>query len=299
MSRHKLGLFFGASSYILWGLFPLYWPLVKPANPLEIVSHRAVWSLVFCLIALYFAKQFRTTFDMFRTPGVVLRFALSSALISVNWITYIWAVNHQHIVEASLGYYMQPIILVSLGVLAFKEKMRRTQWWAFGIATVGVIVLTLDFGRPPWVSFLLAGSWGSYSLVKKKLNLGALQGLAIETFISLPFYGGYLVYLALHGTGQFGNGVKLTTLLIGAGVVTAVPLLLFNGATTRLPFTMIGLLQYLTPTIQFALAVWLRHEPMPGARWIGFVFIWIALIILGRDLIKLGSSVDNSLAQPD
>jgi chloramphenicol-sensitive protein RarD len=299
MSRHKLGLFFGASSYILWGLFPLYWPLVKPANPLEIVSHRAVWSLVFCLIALYFAKQFRTTFDMFRTPGVVLRFALSSALISVNWITYIWAVNHQHIVEASLGYYMQPIILVSLGVLAFKEKMRRTQWWAFGIATVGVIVLTLDFGRPPWVSFLLAGSWGSYSLVKKKLNLGALQGLAIETFISLPFYGGYLVYLALHGTGQFGNSVKLTTLLIGAGVVTAVPLLLFNGATTRLPFTMIGLLQYLTPTIQFALAVWLRHEPMPGARWIGFVFIWIALIILGRDLIKSGGSVDNSLAQPD
>jgi len=299
MSRYKLGLFFGASSYILWGLFPLYWPLVKPANPLEIVSHRAVWSLVFCLIALYFAKQFRTTFDMFRTPGVVLRFALSSALISVNWITYIWAVNHQHIVEASLGYYMQPIILVSLGVLAFKEKMRRTQWWAFGIATVGVIVLTLDFGRPPWVSFLLAGSWGSYSLVKKKLNLGALQGLAIETFISLPFYGGYLVYLALHGTGQFGNSVKLTTLLIGAGVVTAVPLLLFNGATTRLPFTMIGLLQYLTPTIQFALAVWLRHEPMPGARWIGFVFIWIALIILGRDLIKSGGSVDNSLAQPD
>jgi chloramphenicol-sensitive protein RarD len=299
MSRHKLGLFFGASSYILWGLFPLYWPLVKPANPLEIVSHRAVWSLVFCLIALYFAKQFRTTFDMFRTPGVVLRFALSSALISVNWITYIWAVNHQHIVEASLGYYMQPIILVSLGVLAFKEKMRRTQWWAFVIATVGVIVLTLDFGRPPWVSFLLAGSWGSYSLVKKKLNLGALQGLAIETFISLPFYGGYLIYLALHGTGQFGNGVKLTTLLIGAGVVTAVPLLLFNGATTRLPFTMIGLLQYLTPTIQFALAVWLRHEPMPGARWIGFVFIWIALIILGRDLIKSGGSVDNSLAQPD
>jgi len=299
MSRHKLGLFFGASSYILWGLFPLYWPLVKPANPLEIVSHRAVWSLVFCLIALYFAKQFRTTFDMFRTPGVVLRFALSSALISVNWITYIWAVNHQHIVEASLGYYMQPIILVSLGVLAFKEKMRRTQWWAFGIATVGVIVLTLDFGRPPWVSFLLAGSWGSYSLVKKKLNLGALQGLAIETFISLPFYGGYLIYLALHGTGQFGNSVKLTTLFIGAGVVTAVPLLLFNGATTRLPFTMIGLLQYLTPTIQFALAVWLRHEPMPGARWIGFVFIWIALIILGRDLIKSGGSVDNSLAQPD
>ena len=299
MSRHKLGLFFGASSYILWGLFPLYWPLVKPANPLEIVSHRAVWSLVFCLIALYFSKQFRATFEMFRTPGVVLRFALASALISVNWITYIWAVNHQHIVEASLGYYMQPIILVSLGVLAFKEKMRKTQWWAFGIATVGVLVLTFDFGRPPWVSFLLAGSWGSYSLVKKKLNLGALQGLAIETFISLPFYGGYLIYLAINGTGQFGNGAKLTTLLIGAGVVTAVPLLLFNGATTRLPFTMIGLLQYLTPTIQFALAVWLRHEPMPSARWVGFVFIWVALVILGRDLIKSGGSVDNSLAQPD
>jgi chloramphenicol-sensitive protein RarD len=299
MSKAKLGLFFGASSYTLWGLFPLYWPLVNKANPLEIVSHRAVWSLVFCLIALAFGRQLKATFAMFKTPGVVPRFALAASLISVNWITYIWAVNHQKVVEASLGYYMQPIILVSLGVLAFKEKMRRTQWVAFGIASAGVIILTIDYGRPPWVSFALAFSWGSYSLVKKKLNLAALQGLAIETFCSLPFYGGYLIYLGLHHSGQFGHGPKLTILLMGAGVVTAVPLLLFNGAATRLPFTMIGLLQYLTPTIQFTIAVWVRHEPMPSARWIGFIFIWVALVVLGRDLIKSGGSVNNGVAELD
>jgi chloramphenicol-sensitive protein RarD len=170
---------------------------------------------------------------------------------------------------------------------------------AFIVAAIGVIVLTIDYGRPPWISFVLAFSWSSYSFVKKKINLGSLQGLAIETFIASFFYGAYLIWLSEQGKGQFGNGVGLTLLLIGAGVVTAVPLLLFNGATTRIPFTMIGLLQYLTPTIQFMLAVFLRHEPMPAGRWIGFVFIWVALVALGYDLVKSGSTRDNRLAQPD
>ena len=194
---------------------------------------------------------------------------------------------------------MQPILLVLMGILAFGEEMRKIQWVSFIVATVGVIILTIDYGRPPWISFALAFSWSSYSFVKKKINLGSLQGLAIETLISSVFYGSYLIWIGQKGEGQFGHGVGLTALLIGAGLVTAIPLLLFNGATLRIPFTTIGLLQYLTPTIQFMLAVFLRHEPMPSARWLGFVFIWTALIVLGYDLIKSGSPRDNSLAQPD
>ena len=299
MSKYRLGLIYGFSSYTLWGLFPLYWPLLKPATPLEMVSHRAVWSLVFCIIALAIGRQLKSTFAMMLLPGVLWKFILAAAFISVNWITYIWAVNHEQIVEASLGYYMQPILLVLMGILAFGEAMRKIQWISFIVATVGVIILTIDYGRPPWISFALAFSWSSYSFVKKKINLGSLQGLAIETLISSLFYGSYLIWIGQKGEGQFGHGVGLTALLICAGLVTAIPLLLFNGATLRIPFTTIGLLQYLTPTIQFMLAVFLRHEPMPSARWLGFVFIWTALIVLGYDLIKSGSPRDNSLAQPD
>ena len=299
MSKYRLGLIYGFSSYTLWGLFPLYWPLLQPATPLEMVAHRSVWSLVFCVILLSISHQLRSTFALMISPGIFWRFALAAFLISINWISYIWAVNNEQIVEASLGYYMQPILLVMMGILAFKEEMRKVQWAAFIIATIGVIILTIDYGRPPWISFALAFSWSSYSFVKKKINLGSLQGLAIETLISSVFYGAFLIWLGTNGTGQFGQSPGLTLLLIGAGLVTAIPLLLFNGATTRIPFTMIGLLQYLTPTIQFLLAVFLRHEPMPSGRWLGFVFIWLALITLGYDLIKSGSSRDNRLAQPD
>jgi chloramphenicol-sensitive protein RarD len=299
MSKTRLGFIYGFSSYTLWGLFPLYWPLLQPATPLEMVSHRAVWSLVICIIALAIMHQLKSTFALMLSPGVFWKFVLAAVFISANWLAYIWAVNNEQIVEASLGYYMQPILLVLLGIFVFKEELRKIQWVAFIVAAIGVVILTIDYGRPPWISFVLAFSWSSYSFVKKKINLGSLQGLAIETFIASFFYGAYLIWLAEQGTGQFGNGVGLTALLIGAGVVTAVPLLLFNGATTRIPFTMIGLLQYLTPTIQFMLAVFLRHEPMPAGRWIGFVFIWVALVALGYDLIKSGSTRDNRLAQPD
>jgi chloramphenicol-sensitive protein RarD len=299
MSRYRTGLIYGVSSYTLWGLFPLYWPLLKPATPIEMVSHRAVWSLVFCLIVLAIGHQLRATFALALKPGVFWKLTLAAVLISINWITYIWAVNHEQIVQASLGYYMQPILLVLMGIIAFKEEMRKIQWVSFLVATIGVIILTIDYGRPPLVSFALAFSWSSYSFVKKKINLGSLEGLAIETLISSVFYGAYLIWIGQRGEGQFGHGVGLTALLIGAGLVTAIPLLLFNGATLRIPFTTMGLLQYLTPTIQFMLAVFLRHEPMPSARWLGFVFIWIALITLGYDLIKSGSPRNNGLAQPE
>ena len=220
----------------------------------------------------------------------------TSALISVNWIVYIWATNNGHVVEASLGYYINPLVIIAFGVLLLKEKMRMGQWIAVGIATTGVAVLTIDYGRLPWVALALALSWGSYGVIKKMLGLGALEGLAIETMLSLIPYGIYLLILEKNGTGYFGHDAGLTMLLVSAGAITAIPLLLFNGSTTRLPYTIIGLLQYITPTIQFSIGVWVRHEDMPAARWIGFVIIWCALIALAIDLLRSSRAVDNRVA---
>ncbi|CAB4530532.1 unannotated protein [freshwater metagenome] len=295
-SEYSLGLLFGIGSYILWGLFPLYWPLLKPANPLEIVSHRAVWTLVFCLIILALTKQMHSTLAIIKRPKIMAGLFLTTILVSINWLTYIWATNNGHVVEAALGYYINPLIIIAFGVLLLREKMRPLQWLAVGIAAVGVTILTIDYGRLPWVAISLALSWGTYGLVKKKLDLGALDGLAIETLISLIPYAGYLIYLGNQGTGQFGQTPGLTILLISAGAVTAIPLLLFNGSTTRLPYSIIGLLQYITPTIQFSIGVWLRHEDMPLARWIGFLVIWLALIALGTDLVKSSRTVDDRVA---
>ena len=296
-SEYSLGLLFGFSSYILWGLFPLYWPLLEPANPLEIVAHRAVWTLVFCFIVLLLSKQIHSTLGVLKNPKAMAALLLTTILISINWITYIWATNNGHVVEAALGYYINPLIIIAFGVLLLREKMRPLQWLAVAIAAVGVLVLTIDYGRLPWVAISLALSWGSYGLVKKKLNLGALDGLAIETLISLIPYLGYLIYIGNQGDGQFGHSAGLTLLLISAGAVTAIPLLLFNGSTTRLPYSTIGLLQYITPTIQFSIGVWVRHEDMPAARWIGFVIIWFALIALGIDLVRSSRTLNDRIAE--
>ena len=296
MSKNKLGLLFGVSAYSLWGAFPLYWPLLEPANPLEIVSHRAVWTLVFCFIVLAATKALKSTLVTLKRPTVAVKVFLSSLLISINWLVYIWATNNEHVVEASLGYYINPLIIIGFGVIFLKEKMRPLQWAAVSIATLGVLVLTFDYGRLPWIALALAVSWGSYGLIKKQLGLGALEGLAIETFISSFFYLAYLIYIGNQGTGQFGQSWGLTALLISAGAVTAIPLLLFNGSTNRLPFTTIGLLQYITPTLQFSIGVWVLNEDMPTARWIGFLIIWAALVALAIDLIKSSRTVDNSVA---
>ena len=277
-------------------MFPLYWPLLEPANPLEIVSHRAVWTLVFCIIVLAISHALKSTLATFKRPKVAIKLFLASILISINWLVYIWATNNGHVVEASLGYYINPLIIIAFGVILLKEKMRQLQWVAVAIATVGVIILTVDYGRLPWVALGLALSWGTYGLVKKQLGLGALEGLAIETMIAFIPYCGYLIFIGSKGEGQFGNEIGLTALLISAGAVTAIPLLLFNGSTTRLPYSTIGLLQYITPTIQFSIGVWVNHEAMPTARWVGFIFIWLALITLASDLLKSSRTVDNSVA---
>jgi len=292
----SLGLLFGVSAYTLWGLFPIYWPLLKPANPLEIVSHRAVWTLVFCFIILAHTKTLKSTLSLLKRPKIVAGLFLGSILISINWIIYIYAANNEHVVEASLGYYINPIVVIATGVIVLKEKMRPLQWLAVGIATIGVAVLTIDYGRLPWIALGLALSWGSYGLVKKQLGLGALEGLSIETLLSSGFYLAYLIWLGNSGDGHFTYSLSLTLLLIGGGAVTAIPLLLFNGSTNRLPLTLIGLLQYITPTIQFCIGVWYYNEDMSTARWVGFLIIWVALMSLAIDLVKSSRSVNHSIA---
>ena len=284
------------SAYVLWGLFPLYWPLLQPANAIEIVSHRAVWTMVFCIFVRALTHALKSTLATFKRPKVAIKLLTTTILISINWLVYIWATNNNHVVEASLGYYINPLIIIAFGVILLKEKMRPLQWAAVSIATIGVVVLTVDYGRLPWVALALALSWGTYGLVKKQLGLGALEGLAIETMIAFIPYCGYLIFIGAKGEGQFGNGTVLTILLFSAGAITAIPLLLFNGSTNRLPYSTIGLLQYITPTIQFSIGVWVNHEAMPTARWVGFIFIWLALITLAGDLVKSGRTVDNSIA---
>ena len=296
MNKEKLGLVYGLGAYVLWGLFPLYWPLLKPATSPEIVSHRAVWTMVFCFVILAITKSLKTTLATFKRPKVAAKLFTASILVSINWLIYIWATNNGHVVEASLGYYINPLIAITFGILLLKERMRPLQWVSVSIATIGVLVLTIDYGRLPWVAFGVALSWGTYGLIKKQLNLGAVEGLAIETLIAFIPYCAYLVFLGSTGEGQFGQGVSVTILLISAGAVTAIPLLMFNASTTRLPLTTIGLLQYITPTLTFIIGVWVNHEVMSTARWVGFFVIWIALFVLAYDLVRSGRAVNNSIA---
>jgi chloramphenicol-sensitive protein RarD len=296
LKKEKLGLIYGLGAYVLWGLFPLYWPLLKPATSTEIVSHRAVWTMVFCFIILAITKSLKSTLATFKRPKVAAKLFTASILVSINWLIYIWATNNGHVVEASLGYYINPLIAIAFGILLLKERMRRLQWVSVSIATIGVLVLTIDYGHLPWVAFGVALSWGTYGLIKKQLNLGAVEGLAIETLIAFIPYCTYLIILGSQGEGQFGQGVSITILLISAGAVTAIPLLMFNASTTRLPLTTIGLLQYITPTLTFIIGVWVNHEVMSTARWIGFFIIWIALFVLAYDLVRSGRTVNHSIA---
>jgi len=293
LNNYKLGLLYGISAQFLWGLFPLYWPLLRPASALEIVSHRATWTSIFCVFILALKSQIGELINLILNKKILLRLIPASILISVNWLFYIWATNHGHVVDASLGYYINPLLSIAFGVFILKEKLRKLQWVAVSVGAVGVLVLTIAYGRLPIIALVLASSWGTYGLIKKRLNLGALEGLAIETMISFIPYAGYLSYLASRGEGNWGEKPGLTLLLTAAGAVTAIPLLLFNGAATRIPYSTLGLLQYINPTLLFLIGVWIRHESMPIARWVGFFIIWGALVALAVDLINQTKSLSE------
>lgn len=239
-----------------------------------------------CFILIALRRELKSTLQIFRQPRTFAILSLTSAMLTINWGTYIWSVSVNRIVEASLGYYITPLVSVTFGVFFLRERMHRFQWIAVSFATVGVIALTIQYGAFPWLALTIAISWGSYSLLKKTLNIGALGGLSVETVIALVPNLVYLGWLESQGRAQFGQSWGFSLLLMCAGVVTVFPLLLFNGATTRLPLVVTGLLQYITPTIMFLVGVLINHEEMSAGRIIGFSFIWVALIFLAADLVR-------------
>ena len=292
MKLNSSGVLFGISAYVIWGLLPIYWRWLERASSYEILGHRAVWSLVFCLLFLAFQKQLISTFKLFKDIRTLSLLALTSLLLSVNWGIYIWAVSEDRVVEAALGYYITPLVAVSFGVFVLKEKLRNLQIISVFLAGLGVLILTFAYGHLPLVAISLAISWGSYSLIKKKLNAGALETLSIETIIAFIPSAFYLSYLLENNKAEFGQDVGFSLALVTTGLMTVIPLLLFNAATNRLPLTITGLLQYITPSIMFIIGILVCHEPLQLVKLIGFIFIWIALAILGRDLYKLGGSVN-------
>jgi chloramphenicol-sensitive protein RarD len=255
----------------------------------EIMAHRVVWSLVFVLVVLTFRRRWEWVRPLLADRATMARLSLAAVLIAANWALYIWGVNNEHVVETSLGYFVNPVVTVLLGVLVLHERLRRLQWAAVAVGAAAVVVLTVDYGRPPWIALGLAGSFATYGLLKKQVGprVGALQSLTVETaVIALPALG-FLVALELRGEGQLGHsGVGHGLLLASAGVVTAVPLIFFAAAARRVPLSILGLLQYLTPVLQFLLGVLLYQEPMPASRLVGFTLIWAALALLTFDSLR-------------
>ena len=275
----RQGLAYGAGAYLLWGLFPVYWPLLRPAGSAEIMAHRIVWSVACVAVLLAVRGQWSWLRGLgARRAGLL---AVAAAVVSANWLGYIWGVNNGHVVETSLGYFINPLVTVLLGVLVLGERLRRVQWAALGLGAAAVVVLAVDYGRPPWLALLLAFSFACYGFIKKKVGIGAVQSLGVETAVlALPALA-YLGWLVAAGRSTFGTeGAGHVLLLVLAGPVTAVPLLLFGAAARRLPLSVLGLLQYLAPVLQFGFGVLLFHEPMPPARLAGFALVWAALVLI-------------------
>jgi chloramphenicol-sensitive protein RarD len=280
----RSGLLMGAAAYFLWGLVPLFWPLLAPASSAEALAHRFVWSMVLVLLLLVVTRRlghFRAIWTDARRVGLL---AVASVVIALNWGGFIWGVTHGHVIETSLGYFINPLVTVMLGVFVLGESLRRWQWAAVGVGAVAVAVLTWDYGRPPWIALLLAGSFATYGFLKKQARLGALESLGAETMLLTPVALAFLLWLEATGSGTFGHaGAENAALLVSTGLVTAIPLLLFGGAATRLSLTTLGILQYLGPALQFVFGLTIFHEPMSGAAWIGFVLVWLALAIFTFD----------------
>ena len=273
------GVLHGIGAYALWGFFPIYWKLLQRVPALELIGHRIAWSFLLLIAVIMLTWQwneFRTAFNA-RTVGIYL---MASLLIGINWLMYVWAVNAGHILETSLGYFINPLISVLLGLIVLRERLRAVQWLPVGLAFVGVTYLTIKFGQLPWIALVLALSFGFYGLVKKLAPLSALYGLTLETGILFIPAVAYLGFIEASGRGAFMHtGLLPDLLMVGAGLVTTVPLLMFGSAAKKIPLTMIGVLQYLAPTIQFLIGVFLYHEPFDQSRLIGFSIVWLALII--------------------
>ncbi|WNB87410.1 EamA family transporter RarD [Cellulomonas sp. ATA003] len=287
----RTGLALGAGAYLLWGVLPLYFPLLAPAGAVEIIGHRIVWSLGFCLLLLVVTRTWGTFVRVLRTPRTLALLAVAAVLVAGNWTVYVYGVLSDQVVDAALGYFINPLVTVLLAVFVLGERLRRAQWVALGCGTVAVVVITVGYGRLPWIALSLAFTFGLYGLIKNRAGrtVPAIAGLAVETLVLLPLALGYLLLLAANGTGSFGaHGTGHVLALVSSGVVTAVPLLLFGSAARRLPLSVVGMLQYIAPTMQFAIGVLVLGEQMPPARWFGFALVWLALVILTADGLRAG-----------
>ena len=283
----RRGLILGVAAYVMWGLFPLYWPLLEPAGAVEILAHRVLWSCLTMLLLVVLVRRTPQLREIWRVRRVRVLLTVAAAVISVNWATYIWGVNNGRVVEASLGYFINPLVTVMMGVLILRERLRPLQWVAMGIATGAVVVLTLDYGRLPYVALVLAFTFGSYGLCKKTANVGAVESITFETAVIAPFALTYVVWLGATGSSSFGHhGVGHTLLFMTTGIITAVPLICFGAAAVRVSMVTLGLLQYLAPILQFGLGVFWFHEDMPAGRWIGFVLVWVALVLFTVEAVN-------------
>lgn len=294
MKTNRLGVAYGVGAYVIWGSLPIYWRWLDRATAYEILANRGIWSLMVCLIFLAFQKQLRSTFKLIRNVKTFFILLTSSFLLTLNWGIYIWSVSVDRVVEASLGYYMTPLVVVCFGVLVLKEKLRFAQKLSLSFAGVGVSILTIAFGQLPLVAFGLALSWGTYSLIKKRLDAGSLETLSIEMIFALIPSATYMFYLMSKSEAQYGSELWFSLILMTSGLVTVIPLLMFNSAATSLPLTITGLLGYINPTIMFLVGFIVFHEPLTFSKIFGFIFIWTALILLGIDMYRSGRAVNQS-----
>jgi chloramphenicol-sensitive protein RarD len=297
VSQLRRGYLFGFFAYAIWGFFPLYWKLLRPAGPMEILAHRILWSAVFVALLLLVMRNWRFLADLARRPRTLAGVAVAATVIAVNWGMYIYGVNSNHVVETSLGYFINPLVTVLLGVVVLRERLRGGQWVALGVGAAAVAVLTVDYGRLPWIALTLAISFALYGLMKKSLALPAAEGLFVESLVLTAPAVAYLGWLMAQDRSTFGNVSALqTTLLVLAGAVTAIPLLLFAGAANRIPLSGLGLLQYLTPTLQLGCGVLIYHEPLPPAQLAGFALVWGALAVFTWDGIRNARQVSRKRA---
>jgi chloramphenicol-sensitive protein RarD len=276
------GTWYAIGPYALWGLLPVYWKWLRYVPATQVLCHRILWSFITLFVIILISRQWRAFREAIANLRVLRAYAMAAVLISINWLTYIWAVNAGFIVETSLGYFINPLLSVLLGVVFFRERLRPWQWAAIALATAGVVYLTYAYGSLPWIALTLAATFGAYGLVKKTAPLGSLHGLTLETGVLLVPAIMFLVYSDRAGNGAlFNSGAISDGLLMAAGIITAVPLLLFSSAARRIPLSLIGILQYIAPTLQFLLGVLVYKEPFTATKFMGFGIVWAALIIYG------------------
>lgn len=299
MNALRIGYIYGFGAYLLWGFFPIYFKLLQPSSPTEILAHRVVWSALFVALILAALRRWAFLRRLLREPRALLGTVLTGALIGVNWGTYIYAVNTDRVVETALGYFINPLVVVLLGVGVLRERLRPAQWAALGVGGIAVVVLTVSYGRLPHLALVLAFSFACYGLVKKRLGLPPTEALFVESVVlALPALC-YIGWLMWHGESTVGHvSAGHTTLILLSGVATAVPLLLFAAAANRIPLTGIGMLQYIAPVLQLAVGVLMFHEPMPPVRLAGFMLVWLALIIFTADAVRAAGRQRRAAASP-